>query len=121
MTLYLFDGKGLFDSGVDQIKNGFLKIKLMPKLTCDFTIGKQNLQAVDGFLEIPESFISEGINLIRVRGYKCEMLIRSGDNITPMGFSTRELVKIAYEVDFLKKQIDELKNWKRENTVDLYI
>ena len=121
MPLYLFDGKGFFDTGAKQISNGTLTLHLMPKISCPITIGKETLHFVDGVAEVPEKSLVNGINRVQVCGIRCEMLVRSGDTVTPMGFATRDLVKIAYEVDNIKKRLSEFENWKTEHTVDPFI
>lgn len=121
MTLYLLDKKGFFDSGFEQIKNGTLTLHLMPEITCPLTIGKEKLQFTDGVATIPENALKEGINTVKVSGKNCEMLVRSGNNVTPMGFSARDFVKIAYEVEKIKNQLSDFANWKAEHTVDPFI
>lgn len=121
MTLYLIDGRGYFDAGAGQIANGFVRLNLMPKASCPATINGKAFAFENGVAEIPAEEIREGINAITVCGNKCEMLIRNGDNLTPMGFSARDLVKVAFDVSQLARKVETLEKWETEQTVDLFV
>ena len=121
MRVYLINGKGYFDTGAEQVENGVLSVDIVPKKTCDMVVGGKTVKATNGHAEIPSKYVKAGINAVHVDGVRCEMLVRSGDTVTPMGFSARDLVKVAYDVDRLHKRLDELDAWKKDQTVDLFI